>query len=477
MKKVSALLLTAMLGSSMVFAGISGSVVTKYGYDLDSKTLGFQNDNTDVEAVFTLSTEGETISEGDIHAEISASLDIDSLSFTEAGVANTEDVFVPADGVTVNDPATVWDDTVFTKKTIVKSIWDKDTFDDLDLSASIVGPNWTVNVSDAEDMPDYAQDYNEDGDGEEYFNDGFDESDVAGITVDYTYEEGKTVTVSLGQSNVFDSTKAQDNYVAITSPEFMLAEGLTAQTSVAGQYSKNSSNYTAAAMGATLAYMNEDAGYDVTANVDTFYYTGTEDFHFEGELVGNYSLATINAYFATNALVNDDADTSFDPDVRDHYVFAGMSGTNLLSAELTLDIAEVAEDVPVTVTLETRGMKKTGATDSKYTINGEVAYDVTLEDEAVLTLGVTGGYSFEDSSDWGIGGVVTYTPMDEMYTADFELSYFNGDNTIRPLIDIESTALVSGATLNLGYYASAFDLDAGDSNTLGNITATCEIEF
>jgi hypothetical protein len=455
MKKVSALLLTAVLGSSMVFAGISGSVVTKYGYDLDSKTLGFQNDNTDVEAVFTLSTENETISEGDIHAEISASLDIDSLTFTEAGITDNDDL----------------DYLNF------MSFFDKDTFDDLDLTASIVGPNWTVNVSDAEDMPDYAQDYNEDDDGEEYFNDGFNESDVAGVTVNYTYEEGKTVTVSLGQSNVFDSTKAQDNYVAITSPEFMLAEGLTAQTSVAGQYSKNSSNYTAAAMGATLAYMNEDAGYDVTANVDTFYYTGTEDFHFEGELVGNYSLATINAYFATNALVNDDADTSFDPDVRDHYVFAGMTGDNLLSAELTLDIAEVAEDVPVTVTLETRGMKKTGATDSKYTINGEVAYDVTLEDEAVLTLGVTGGYSFEDSSDWGIGGAVTYTPMDEMYTADFELSYFNGDNTIRPLIDIESTALVSGATLNLGYYASAFDLDAGDSNTLGNITATCEIEF
>ena len=456
MKKVSALLLTAVLGSSMVFAGISGSVVTKYGYDLDSKTLGFQNDNTGVEAVFTLSTEGETISEGDIHAEISASLDIDSLTFTEAGIDN--------DYATGN------------------SIFDEDTFDDLDLSASIVGPNWSVNVADAEDLPDYAQDYNEDDDGEEYFNDGFTESDVAGVTVNYTYEEGKTVTVSLGQSNVFKDGGAQDNYVAITTPEFMFAEGFTAQTSLSGQYSKNSSsatNATGIAMGATLAYMNEDAGYDVTANIDTFYYTGAEDLHFEGELVGNYSLATINAYFATDALVNDDADTkdAFDPDVRDHYVFAGMSGTNLLSAELVMDVAEVAEDVPVTVTLETRGMKKTGATDSKYTINGEVAYDVTLEDEAVLTLGVTGGYSFEDSSDWGIGGAVTYTPMDEMYTADFKLSYFNVDNTIRPLIDIESTALVSGATLNLGYYASAFDLDADDSNKLGNITATCKIEF
>lgn len=457
MKKVSALLLTAVLGSSMVFAGISGSVVTKYGYDLDKKTLGFTNDNTDVEAVFTLSTENETISEGDIHAEISASLDIDSLTFTEDGITDNDD----------GDYASHM------------SFFDKDTFDDLDLSASIVGPNWSLNVADAEDLPDYAQDYNEDGDGEEYFNDGFDEDGAAGVTLDYTYEEGKTFTVAFGQNNAFDSTKPQDNYVAITTPEFMLAEGLTAQTSVAGQYSKNSTGSTGLGMGATLAYMNEDAGYDVTANVDTFYYTGTEDFHFEGELVGNYSLATVSAYFATDAVVNDDADVmgDFEADVRDHYVFAGMSGTNLLSAELVMDVADVAEDVPVTVTLEARGMKKTGETDSKYTLNGEVAYAITLEDEAELSLGVTGGYSFADSSDWGIGGAVTYTPMDEMYTADFELAYFNGDNSLNPYIDFESTTLVNGATLNFGYYGSKFDLDAADANTLGRIEAICEIEF
>lgn len=471
MKKVSALLLTAVLGSSMVFAGISGSVTTTYGYDLDKKTLGFTNDNSGIEADFAFSTEGETISEGDVHAEISASLELDS-------------------------------------KTITPEVSDGDAFLDLDsydwdYSASIVGPNWAVEITGADDLTDFAEDYNND-DGDAYFNTEFASSDVDGVTASYTYEEGQTVTVALGQKNTIEDNGMQDNYVAILSPEFMLAEGLTTQAALAGQYASGTGNdnNTGIGMGATLAYVNEDAGYDITTNIDAAYYTGAKDFQFEASMVGNYSLATVNAYFTTDANYDTDVDLPDFTD-RDSYIFAGSYGNKLLSAEVIMDFAELDENVPVTLTIEGRGMQVMGEYSYDY-VNGkfnedtngdlitndisnpngkfsykmdaELAYALAMED-STLTIGAKAGYDFDDASDWMAGGSLEYAPMSEAYTATVSLDYLHGPNTLSPELDIESTTLVDGATLKLGYYDSSYGLNSGAKHDFGKIITTCEIEF
>jgi hypothetical protein len=439
----------------MVFAGISGSVTTKYGYDLDKNELGFTNDNSGIEADFAFTTEGETISEGDVHAEISASLELDS-------------------------------------NTITPDVADNDSFLDLtsydwDYSASIVGPNWSLEITGADDLTDFAEDYNND-DGDAYFNLEFGSSDVDGVTASYTYEEGQTVTVALGQKNEIKDGGMQDNYVAILSPEFMLAEGLTTQAALAGQYAANgSSNTSAVGMGATIAYMNEDAGYDITANMDAGIYK--DDFKFETSIVGNYSLATINAYFNTDAEYDTDVDVPDQTD-RDGYIFAGLYGDNLLSAEVIMDFAELDENVPVTLTVEGRGMQVMGSYDSNgdqvpstgntdkfsYKMDAELAYALAMED-STLTIGAKAGYDFDDSADWMAGGSLEYAPMSEAYTATVSLDYLHGPNTLSPVVDIESTTLVNGATLNLGYYDSIFDLNSNPSHKLGRIEAKCEIEF
>ncbi|MGH4037690.1 MAG: hypothetical protein ACRQFF_07575 [Sphaerochaeta sp.] len=467
MKKVSALLLTAVLGSSMVFAGISGSVTTTYGLDLGSdltrnlrdKSIGFLNENDDAIGEVTLSLENETIGEGDIHAEISGSLSLitDEIKLT--------------DGTDEDD-----NDDNFKFK-----------LDDNDLSASIVGPNWAVEITDAADITDFAEDYNND-DGDAYFNLEFDSSDVAGVTASYTYEEGETVTVALGQMNEIKDGGMQDNYVAILSPEFMLAEGLTTQAALAGQYAANgSANKSAVGMGATIAYMNEDAGYDITANMDAGIYK--DDFQFEASIVGNYSLATVNAYFNTDAEYDTDVDVPDQTD-RDGYIFAGLYGDNLLSAEVIMDFAELDENVPVTLTVEGRGMQVMGSYDSNgdqvpstgntdkfsYKMDAELAYALAMGD-STLTIGAKAGYDFDDSADWMAGGSLEYAPMSEAYTATVSLDYLHAPNTLSPELDIESTTLVDGATLNLGYYGSVYGLNSGAKHDFGMIKTTCEIEF
>lgn len=475
MKKVSALLLTAVLGSSMVFAGISGSVTTTYGLDLGSqipdpittltrdKSLGFINENGDAIGEVTLELEDETIGEGDIHAEISGSLSL------------------------ITDKIKLTEDTGSSK--IFK-------LDDNNLSASIVGPNWAVEITGADDLTDFAKDYNNNDDGDAYFNTKFASSNVDGVTASYTYEEGQTVTVALGQKNTIEDNGMQDNYVAILSPEFMLAEGLTTQAALAGQYAANQDpttdeNMTGVGMGATLAYMNEDAGYDITADMDAAYYTGAnKDFQFEASIVGNYSLATVNAYFTTDANYNTDV-TVPEPTDRDNYnIFAGLYGDNLISTEVIMDFAELDENVPVTLTIEGRGMQVVGGYDSdgkktpptgntdkfSYKMDAELAYALAMED-STLTIGAKAGYNFDDASDWMAGGSLEYAPMSEAYTATVSLDYLHAPNTLSPELDIESTTLVDGATLNLGYYGSVYGLNSGAKHDFGMIKTTCKIEF
>ncbi|MBK5201810.1 MAG: hypothetical protein JJE21_09845, partial [Spirochaetaceae bacterium] len=77
MKKVSALLLTTMLGSSMVFASFSGSASLELGANLDSGNFGMSNNssvNFDINLLEQVND--ATTSEEAIYAEINATLQV-----------------------------------------------------------------------------------------------------------------------------------------------------------------------------------------------------------------------------------------------------------------------------------------------------------------------------------------------------------------------------------------------------------------
>lgn len=434
MKKVSALLLTAVLGSSMVFAGISGSVTTKYGYDLDNKTLGFNNAN-DVKAEFVLSTEDSKISEGDIHAEITAKLSLKVKDLTQDN------------------------DVVAVLKTA-----------DKDLSAKIVGSNWYVNILGADDVADYAKDFNVDGsdDKEAFHNYKFTSSDAQGVTVGYTYEEGKTVKVSVGSEMDLENDNYK-NYVAVASPSFMLAEGLTAEAAVALQNNNKDVDF---AGGLKVAYANEEAGYSVMAATDMGY--ENDAFDMEASMKANYSLATLNAYFATKVVENSDADAG---DAEYYSYDASTTGNNLLSVKLDADLGKVIENVPVTMYAQVSGMD---ATDSTYLMNAGVDYTLAMEN-ASLAIGLDGGVKFFETSDWMLGGDVKFTPANNAYVAKAAVKYLNDNasagKALKPSVSVESTTLVNGATLTAEYADAVLSLEDGGTHTYGKINAICKIEF
>jgi hypothetical protein len=430
----------------MVFAGISGTVTTTYGMNLDNQKLGFTNGN-DVEADFSFTTEGEAISEGDIHAEITAELTIDIADLAQADTYNIT--------------------------------FDSDSYD---LSAKIVGPNWYVDIAGPDDLTDYAEDIDADDDDTAFHDWGFAELGLEGITVGYTYEEGKTVVVALGSDVDVDDTNATD-YLAIASPEYMLAEGLTVEGAVAVQNVNKTFDF---GVGMTMTLADEEMGYSVVAATDMGYDGSDEKFDIEASMEGTYSLATIEAYFATTA----DYDTDADYDDAEDYSFDLASGTNLVSAILTLDLEEVIENTPVTVYAQIVGMDvdymydtdnevnvAAGGPDANYRMNFGADYTFMM-DEASLAVGIDGGIMFDITDAWKIGADAEYTAASDAYVADLGVTYFNLTKEVTPTASIETTTLVNGATLTLDYSGARIALDDTlASGKAGMITATCEIEL
>lgn len=423
MKKVSALLLTAVLGSSMVFAGIGGSVKTTYGFDLDTKIAAFGNNNA-VEASFDFTTEDSKIGEGEIYAEITGKM-----------VIHTGDIVGAADDAPVT----------FTLD------------DNIDYTAKIIGSNWCIDITGVDGIADYASDFATNDDDDTYHNWEFAGSDVDGISGSYTYEEGKTVKLALGSWMDFENMDSK-NYLAIATPAYMLAEGVTAEAALAVK--NNNSDFDLGA-GMKMAMVNDD--YSATVAVDMGYIATADTFDVEASMNGTYSLATIDAYFATNVGATNTGDEA-------DYTFDGVAGANLLSVKLTADLNEVVENVPVTVYTQ---FSSKDAADSR--MNAGADYTIAM-DMASMAVGIDAGLVF-GTDDWMIGGDVEYTAADEAYVACASVKFKNLTNEIVPEVSVETTTLVDGATLTLAYDGISMLLDDLSTSDPGAITATCLIEF
>lgn len=432
MKKVSALLLTGIIGTSMLFADFTGTAtLTNTLVDLDSHEFGFTNATEFDAEVELYATTMEAMGEGDIYAEIGATLTLTTNAIDEL-TDSSDDVV----GYDESDNVTVLEDMKFTADP---------SFD----YANIVGNGWKLSILSASDPVDYAADTIAlDGDDEAY------NYSVVGTTFAGTALTLDDLgTVSVGYTGDFDAIKDTQGYFAFETTEMEVSEGMTAQVGASIAVDRNMTNKVEAAGSAMLAYASDD--YSASVALDAAY--DANGFGMDAVLNSTMKFVTLDAYYGSS---NENDDFNDDPDD-----LADISTSDdMLNVKAVVDLADL--DVPASLTLT--GLDLINIQD----LDGKVSYSVTDE----LTPYVSGGYVL-DSKVWTVGAGVEYAV--DAYTACADVSYTKG-NILAASASIESTTLVDGATLTLSWDDADDLLDnagvATDPN-YGSVSVACEIAF
>jgi hypothetical protein len=427
MKKISAVLLVLVLVGSVAFAGFTGSANVDFAYDLDSTDYGFENGTSASIDVKLFEAIGATKGEGDIYADIEASL---TFSFSNADEGDLDAAGAPF-AFTLND----------SNEELIP-LYVTFSFD----HAKIVGENWSVGILGVLDAPNFAtsaidsigvadsaNDWGYLVENDDVYAD-LDASEILSTTdgievmyMDYTLGFGLTGNVDAGTYNI---------YGALTTPEFDLADGLKVSFGAAGFMSDTDK---AASASAKAAFATDD--YSASVAADMVY--DNEEIDADVALAAAYDIYTFDAYYATQAMYDG--------------AFAAPAVENLLSAEVgfTVDV--------FTITLT--GLDLINAQD----LSASVAWAVN----DALTVTVDGGYVI-DAETMSFGGLVKYVA--DAYTATAEVDVTidaAGDADLELDFDVETTTLIDGATLYAGYYAeNMLTLD-----NLGKITVGVEIEF
>ena len=413
MKKISAVLLVLVLVGSVAFAGITGSVDTSFGLNLDNGDYGIVND-TEFEINLVLHEDlGEAKGGGDVYAEIAASL---TFAFDEdtAGIPPTVEV-------------------------------------DFDY-AKIVSGDWSVSILGAVDGPNFASSaidtYAED---ETVSDDDLWEEDDAvdvirkigkiggGLAVSYMDYQ---VSLAMPYGDLEADTPTNDNnfknenykiFASVLTPDIELADGLTVAFGAAGLLNNAGKKVGASAK---AAYEQDDLA--VTFATDVQY---TEELNVEVALGAVYDFVAVDAYYAKDALVGDGTEPV----------------ENLLSvkAAATIDAFKVVVTGKDLVNAQALGLS--------------VDWDATDE----LTANVNGGYTIASKAYYA-GAGVTYK-VDE-FTAALKGKYSDNvdasDAKLEMEASIESKALVDGANL----YAKWKSGNLLDSK-IGKFTVGAKIEF
>ncbi|MDD3941348.1 MAG: hypothetical protein PHR90_02625 [Sphaerochaetaceae bacterium] len=349
MKKISAVLLVLVLVGSVAFAGFTGSATTGFGYNMDDGDVGFitQSDAVSVELTF-LEEVGEAAGEGDIYAEINA-----TLSFT----------YDNADASTLRGTDVLDIDWEIT-------------------SAKIIGDDWYVGILGALDAPNYAKSAieNKKRSTNNDLGYAFDENKTDWADVQASKYFGKVAGVEIGYNDYVASVGfvgnmaspvTYDAYGTLSTPAFEVGDGLTVTAGLAGLLADDDK---AVSGSVKFAYEMEDVS--VTVAADVVYDGGVEA---DVSVAAAYADYTLDVYYATVESYNK-VDTAV---------------TNLLSAK----VGTTVEDFTVTVT----GKDLLDAMD----IDGSVKFQATEE----MAVTARGGYEVK-SKDWEAGADVEYAVED-----------------------------------------------------------------
>ncbi len=448
MKKISAVLLMAVLASSLVFAGFSGSATVGFGANFDNKNYGFSNTTSvKVDVNFFEQLGSKQVEEGGIFTSINGSL---YLKFSNG------------DGSTKVE-APDWGKTSTTS--FVPYVQAK-----ID-SATIGGENWEVSLLGVAGIFDFAKSAVDTWDANDGANKwGYATADytekatwkldyikAAGVKAKvYGYEVNFGLAgVSGGKNDVFGKA---DLNVAVATPSISFADGLSFR--VAGAYAQNAKTnaddptktlFQSAGGSVEVAYATDavtvkaasDLGYDFKAKA------------FNADAALNVTTAPVVAdvYYATNVKVN------------------GVAKKDLLSAKAVVDLASF--DVPVALTLTGKDLINV------QDLSAKVSFSLAFDNESVLTLEPFGGYTINNKA-WNAGMDVKYVMSVMTAKVSAKLSAtagaFDTTKALKLGASVESASIIPGATLKLEWKKGVNDIDVLNGK-YGQVLASAKLAF
>ena len=495
MKKLFTVL-AVLLVASVAFAGFSGSVKAQYTFNFDERTIGYTEPGfSAVDVSFKWDSQTYTVGEADgTHIDFALSAGLDGFYNLSDDHATGYDPFLPS---------YIWAYKVFLatgeeiKAAVTLSV---DTF-------KIVGKNWEVSFID-----DLALDFAKSAINTKKFNGDKLEENKAAYTVNNSLK-GKHNLVATVAGYKFGFGLGSDDWT----------DDVTfALTAVTPEYDFNGVK---AQFGAGYEVVEEDYKLAASAKAayatDKFAVSGAYDALYADEFVSNdlavkfdFAPVAVDVYFANENSVAKDKYHDYFP-VTDPDKHIDTLPSNYLSAKVVVDVAKVAENVPVKVTLtgnnllnedsqilsvsaettivpnfkfgvyfndwldfetSTKGPndnhQKLGATVEftgveKMTLKAAAAYRFAKGNDAMKTLYVSAGAAYAHD---------LFTATGDVYLQKY---YEKKDATLGAVLGATSTTLVKGAELSAKAYFNLNNMDDIDSssNATNKLALACKVSF
>ena len=458
MKKILSIALVALLVASTAFAGFSGKAKLSLGYDTESESYGFSNGQEFSVDLDVASETAEAKGEGEVFAGVKATL---SLKAADRQGGYNAYAFV------------------------------KDGASDLGLGfilslkeAYVAGQDWKVSITGTQKGPDFAKsaidyvfdDYGKDAFGnklEAWWNENYKPMSYAvsvnkapGVTA--TYKDW-SVAAGFNGGKADAETGAPDffNYhVSAISPEVAVAEGVSVKVGAVASGIKNatdkfeieedvfvdrykeSKNYDAFGASAQVAYAAEAFSAKVAGDFGMKKTVGTDDFKADFDVAANvaYAPVAVDVYFSR------------------------VKEVNYLSAQVSGAYEGISGDIYAQNILAENKNIKIGA-DAEYTVDA-------------VTVGA-GFWMTTEAKKMEVSGNVEYAA--EKFTAKAGAVYgtqidVEDSSYLRLNASVESSAIIPGATISLGYGPNTDGATGKKTTNLldekyGSVTAQCVIAF
>lgn len=448
MKKILSIALVALLVASTAFAGFSGKASLSLGYNTETEAYGFSNGKEFSVDLDVASETAEAVGEGKVFAGVKA-----TLSLKAADIIGTNAVAFVKDGA-----SDVGLGFIISLK-----------------EAYVAGQDWKISITGTQNGPDFAKsaiDLVLDDDGKDAFGNQPDAwwnrnykpmsyavsvNKAPGVTA--TYKDW-SVAAGFNGGKADAETGAPDffNYhVSAISPEVAVAEGISVKVGAVASGIKNktvddeyveSKNFDAFGASAQVAYAAEAFSAKVAGDFGMKKTVGTDDFKADFDVAANiaYSPVAVDVYFSRVSEVN--------------YLSAQVSGAYKgISGDIyAQDILAESKDITI------------GA-------DAEFALDA-------VTVGA-GFWMTTDSKKMEVSGNVEYAA--EKFTAKAGAVYgtqidVEDSSYLRLNASVESSAIIPGATISLGYGPNTDGATGKKTTNLldekyGSVTAKCVIAF
>ena len=457
MKKILSIALVALLVASTAFAGFSGKAKLSLGYNTETESYGFSNGQEFSVDLDVASETAEAKGEGEVFAGVKATLSLKA-----------------ADIIGDNAVAFVKDGASDVGLGFILSLKE----------AYVAGQDWKVSITGTQKGPDFAKsaidyvfdDYGKDAFGnklEAWWNENYKPMSYAvsvnkapGVTA--TYKDW-SVAAGFNGGKASAKTGAPDffNYhVSVISPEVAVAEGISVKVGAVASGIKNatdkfeieedvfvdrykeSKNYDAFGASAQVAYATEAFSAKVAGDFGMKKTVGTDDFKADFDVAANvaYAPVAVDVYFSR------------------------VKEVNYLSAQVSGAYEGISGDIYAQNILAENKNIKIGA-DAEYTVDA-------------VTVGA-GFWMTTEAKKMEVSGNVEYAA--EKFTAKAGAVYgtqidVEDSSYLRLNASVESSAIIPGATISLGYGPNTNGA-TGDKTTnllkekYGSVTAQCVIAF